>query len=153
MAHSDGGGCWVISSLLSSHSSVIVLLLSPLVSLAHPPCCHPALVLVLLVLSTGSAGCGHLLPCLLVLIFWFSLSVAPMVHPESSCLQQWVWVLGPLSLASFHHSIFMPLWCHGPCHPIIAGPCHLHLGKCMGFTCGFPMLLFPNSFNEFCMKK
>ncbi|KAF8228760.1 hypothetical protein L208DRAFT_1290104, partial [Tricholoma matsutake] len=26
------------------------------------------------------------------------------------------------------------------------------VGNCMGFTHGFPTLLFPNLFNEFCMK-
>jgi hypothetical protein len=30
---------------------------------------------------------------------------------------------------------------------------HTNVGNVMGFTCRIPTLLFPNIFNEFCMKK
>ena len=68
-------------------------------------CCPPIVpVLVLLVPSTGR---GTLLRCLLVLVCWLSLSVAPTVHPASSCSQRWVWVLGRPSLALFHRCTFV----------------------------------------------
>ena len=64
-------------------------------------------VVPVLVLLVPSAGRGPLLPFLLVLICWLSSSVAPTVHPASSCSQRWVWVLGHPSLALFHHHTFV----------------------------------------------
>ena len=88
-----------------------------------PPHCLPVVFIVVLC-SSSSNPRPSLVLVVVTSFFLILLTVAPMVHPASSCSQWWVWVLGHPSSASFCPHAFIVLWsllscCHWPCEQVL----------------------------------